>query len=248
MNLLGLIGYPLGHSFSEGYFREKFEKENIQGVRYQNFPISSIDKLEDIIDEYPELSGLNVTIPYKEKVIQYLDQLDDTAREVGAVNTIKIFRSGNDIELCGYNTDVTGFTDALKPGLRDDITSALILGTGGASKAIRYALDKLGIETVKVSSSGKPGCLSYKKLNKSVISDHKLIVNTTPLGTYPNVETYPDIPYEYLSPEHLMFDLVYNPEETVFLRNSKARGAVIQNGYEMLIGQAEASWKIWTCD
>ncbi len=245
MKLFGLIGYPLGHSFSEKYFQNKFDTERIKDVAYKNFPINSIEKLEEIIDEFPELSGLNVTIPYKEKVINYLDELDSTALEIGAVNTIKFIPGSKDILLKGYNTDVIGFTDSLKTVLRDDIRSALVLGTGGASKAIIFALKKLGIKTLSVSSSGQPKSISYKRISKTDMADHLLIINTTPLGTYPDINRCPNIPYEFITSRHILFDLVYNPEETLFLKKAKESGAGILNGYNMLVGQAEASWKIW---
>jgi shikimate dehydrogenase len=244
---LGLIGYPLSHSFSVKYFAEKFQRENIVGWSYRNFPIDSIDKLKELIQRETSLVGLNVTIPYKEQVIPYIKHLDPVAAEVGAVNTIRINRNAGKTELYGYNSDVFGFRESLKPllGKRRD---ALILGTGGASKAIRFVLEQLGISYHAVSRKPAENQLSYRDLCLPVMRKHTLIINTTPLGTYPDIETFPDIPYDLLSPEHLLYDLVYNPSETAFLRLGRLKGTKTKNGLEMLELQAEDSWRFWNAD
>jgi shikimate dehydrogenase len=236
--MYGIIGYPLTHSFSPGYFREKFSALGIAET-YDAFPIRHIEDLKELLSAHKALKGLNVTIPYKQSVMAYLDELDATAEAVGAVNCIRI-REG---ELKGFNTDTIGFADTLKPLLNEGHTDALVLGTGGASKAVVYALKQLGIRYKLVSRTG--GDLQYQDINQALISSHKLIVNTTPLGMYPDVETAPELPYNQLGPEHLLYDLVYNPAETLFLQKGKAYGAAIKNGYDMLIAQAEAGWAIW---
>ena len=252
MKQYGLIGYPLSHSFSKKYFTEKFEKEHIQNCEYNLFPIENIDLLPNLIANNPSLVGLNVTIPYKESVIPFLDELDETAKAVGAVNCIKIQphpTSPKGRRLVGYNTDVYGFRQSIKPFLEIQHERALILGTGGASKAVAYVLKNIGIDCYFVSrnksqkSSDK--MLSYEELNENVIHAFKLIINTSPVGTFPNINDAPVLPYEYLSTKHHLFDLIYNPSETSFLKKGKSRGATTQNGYEMLVLQAEASWDIW---
>jgi shikimate dehydrogenase len=245
MKRYGLIGYPLTHSFSKRYFTEKFKKEGIDST-YQNFEIDGIDKFPEITRNNSEVIGLNVTIPYKEKVIPFLDELDDAAQEIGAVNTIRIKREGKNISLKGFNTDSAGFEVSIKPFLKIHHKKALILGTGGASKAVKYILKNLGIDYLLVTrkTPGKKE-INYSSLSKEIIDEHTVIVNTTPLGTFPNTETYPDIPYKFLSDKHLLYDLVYNPEETQFLTKGKDMGATIKNGYEMLIQQAEEAYKIW---
>ncbi len=244
MKTYGLIGFPLAHSFSEKYFSEKFRNESIKDCVYKNFPISSVDKLPEVLAD-TSLKGLNVTIPYKEQVITYLDELDPVAMEIGAVNTIKVVRSENIIRLKGYNTDADGFLGSLQNILDFNPDSALILGTGGASKAIVYVLNRLGIKSIKVSRNPATGDLAYNELTPDVIRNNLLIINTTPLGTYPGTENYPDIPYHLLTDRHLLFDLIYNPPETKFLKFGKGAGAKTVNGYGMLIRQAEESWKIW---
>jgi shikimate dehydrogenase len=245
MQLFGLIGYPLSHSFSKGYFSEKFQKENIDGCRYDNYPIEDISLLPGVIESNPQLIGLNVTIPYKEKVLTFLDNISDEAKEIGAVNTIRIHRQHKRITLSGYNTDVYGFSESLKPLLKPHHTSALILGTGGASKAVKFALNKLGIDFVQVSRNRSEECLGYEDVTEDIIETHKIIVNTTPLGTFPKIEEYPSLPYQFLNPQHLLYDLVYNPGITAFLNHGLNHGCRIKNGLEMLHLQAEKSWEIW---
>lgn len=247
MRLYGLIGYPLGHSFSQKFFSEKFEREGITNARYELFPLPDIGELPRLLKKHPALCGLNVTIPYKETVIPFLDELDETAKAVGAVNCIRI-RAGR---LTGFNTDVYGFEQSLlhtvgnRAQLKD--SRALILGTGGASKAVAYVLDKLGMTCHFVSRTARPelGWLSYEDLGQLYWSLYRLIVHTTPLGMYPKVEGCPDLPFEKLSSQHLVFDLVYNPPQTLLLRQSSAQGASVQNGLDMLHLQAEKAWEIW---
>lgn len=239
--LFGLIGYPLSHSFSKGYFAEKFRKENIQDAHYDVFPIPDISLFPDLVQRAHNLRGLNVTIPYKEQVIPYLDALDPEAEAIGAVNTIK-FAAG---KCTGYNSDVWGFEKSLLPLLQPYHLHALILGTGGASKAVAFVLNKLGITFRNVSRHATADILSYDQLTPELIADHKLIVNCSPLGMYPKVEECPDLPYQALGDHHLLYDLIYNPEETRFLQQGKERGAATKNGLEMLVLQAERSWQIW---
>lgn len=243
MRKFGLIGYPLSHSFSRSYFLKKFLEENITDCEYLNFPITEISELPLIISRNQELYGLNVTIPYKEQVIAYLHETDPDAGKVGAVNTIKINRKGNTYFLKGFNTDIYGFTTALEEILTTKPGKALILGTGGASKAIAYSLKKMNISYQFVSR--KKGNLTYNDIDKVIINEHKLIINTTPLGMYPDTDSYPDIPYHFLNQEHILFDLVYNPSMTLFLSKGKEQGASISNGLRMLYLQAERSWEIW---
>jgi shikimate dehydrogenase len=244
--ILGLIGFPLTHSFSERYFREKFEREGISGYEYRNFPIPGIGEMKDLVRGEPRLAGLNVTIPFKEVILPFLDDIDEEAAEIGAVNTVRIERRGTRIYQKGFNTDAYGFRESLIPLLRGQYSKALILGTGGASKAVGHALDQLGIHWQYVSRKKLPGHLQYRDLCLSVIRNATLIINTTPLGTYPDIETFPDIPYDVLTDEHLLYDLVYNPSETKFLELGKQKGALVKNGLEMLELQAEKSWEIWT--
>ncbi|GET31695.1 shikimate 5-dehydrogenase [Prolixibacter bellariivorans] len=244
----GLIGYPLTHSFSKKFFTEKFSRERIDSV-YENFEIDNIGKLSAIIRENPTLKGLNVTIPYKQDVFSYLDEVDDAAQEIGAVNTIRVEWEGENYRLHGFNTDIIGFGDSIQPLLKAHHKKALVLGTGGASKAVVWALQKLGLSTVLVSRSPKgEGQISYSDLDKSLMTEYTVIVNTTPLGTYPKMEGAPDIPYQFINDTHLLYDLVYNPEKTLFLKKGEEQGAVIKNGLEMLHGQALAAWGIWTRD
>ncbi len=249
MRLFGLIGYPLSHSFSMKYFNDKFRNENIKDCEYRNFPIDTIEKLPSLVSQNTDLSGLNVTIPYKEKVIEYLDGTDLTAREIGAVNTIKITRSGNRILLTGYNTDAYGFYASITPHLKKSHRKAIILGTGGASKAVAYTLNQLGIIHVFVSRNpAKENHISYGDLTGKLINDYTIIVNTSPLGTYPDTDKYPDIPYEYITGRHLLYDLVYNPEMTKFLEKGSEKGAKTINGLMMLHLQAEKAWEIWNSE
>ena len=240
----GLIGFPLTHSFSKQFFNDKFAAEGID-AEYVNFELPDIGDLMEVFAENPRLAGLNVTIPYKEQVMPYLDSLDREAEETGAVNVIKITRSGRDnLHLKGYNTDVEGFRDSIRP-LVGDRKKALILGTGGASKAVAQAFRTLGIEYQFVSRSAREGVITYADLNPDVIAEHRIIVNTTPLGMYPHVDEYPDIPYSELTPGHLCYDLLYNPDVTTFMRKAQEAGATVKNGLEMLLLQAFASWRVW---
>lgn len=236
MKTYGLIGRNISYSFSRNYFKNKFNKENILNSQYINFDIYNLSELNNIfnINNF----GFNVTIPYKEAIIPYLDLLDFHAEKIGAVNTIKI-ENGKKI---GFNTDWIGFKKSLQPLLKPHHTKALVLGTGGASKAVIYALEQLQIETLIVSRNGKT---SYEDLSKEIIQNHTIIINCTPVGTFPNVNSSPDIPYNYITENHLAYDLIYNPAETLFLKKCKEKGAVIKNGLEMLEIQAEESWKIW---
>jgi shikimate dehydrogenase len=244
MRLYGLIGYPLSHSFSKKYFTEKFEKEGLKDCTYENFPIPDIDNLKKILTR-PGLMGLNVTIPYKEQVISFLHYPSAIVKKIRACNCIKI-KNG---KLYGYNTDIAGFEKSLGKKWNPFIhTRALILGTGGSEKAVKYVLEKSGVSYKSVSRKPSAGCFSYEQLTKDIIQKHKLIINTTPLGMFPNIVEAPPLPYEYLTPEHFLFDLIYNPEKTTFLKKGEAAGAQIQNGYDMLVLQAEENWKIWTTD
>ncbi len=240
---LGLLGKNISYSFSRNYFKNKFEKENISGVSYENFDIEHISSFPEIINNTEGIKGLNVTIPYKEDVIPYLDKLNKKAKEIGAVNTIKLTKKG---KLVGYNTDCYGFINSLKPLLKKHHKKALILGTGGASKAILYALKNKGIKYHYVSrTTSKKVKYTYEDLTEKIISKYQIIVNCTPLGTYPNIEDHPDIPYDGITKKHILFDLVYNPEETEFLRLGKLKGAKTMNGLKMLKLQAEKAWSIW---
>lgn len=241
MSKFGLIGKNIDYSFSKKFFSEKFENENLPHS-YQNFDIPSIDFFEEIIFETIDLKGLNVTIPYKETVISRLDFLDEAAEKIGAVNTIKI---SEDKRLTGYNTDFYGFQKSLEKFLPLQQKTALILGTGGASKAIAYVLGMLGFNFKFVSRTENSNTISYESLNKSIIENHLLIVNCTPLGTFPNIHEYPAIPYQFVTENHLLFDLIYNPAETEFLKQGKMRGAKTANGLRMLEFQAEKAWEIW---
>lgn len=242
--LFGLIGYPLSHSFSKKYFSAKFEREGIQNACYELFPIAKIELFPDLIQSYPNLRGLNVTIPYKEAVMPYLDELEESAQAIGAVNTINIA----DGKTKGFNTDVFGFEQSLreffqKSGAQPE--KALVLGTGGAAKAVRFVLEKMDIAHRTVSRRKGKGDLTYGELNEAIMQEHRLIVNTTPLGMAPNIGSFPNIPYHCIEKKHMLYDLVYNPELTAFLQKGKARGAAIENGLAMLYGQAERAWAIW---
>ncbi len=237
----GLIGYPLTHSFSPAYFKKKFAEKHIYAV-YDPFPLADISEFPNLLAANPNIAGLNVTIPYKEAVIPYLDELDPVARAIGAVNCIAI-KNGRKI---GYNTDAIGFEQSLIPLLEAQHTFALILGSGGSSKAVAYALQQLGITYQLISRSRKKGGHTYTDLTPLVIARHKLIINTTPLGMYPNTDAAPPITYDSITKHHLLFDLIYNPEETKFLTLGRERGATVKNGFEMLKLQADASWDIWS--
>jgi shikimate dehydrogenase len=246
MKLYGLIGYPLSHSFSRQYFEEKFRKENLTDCRYENFPLHSLEELPELVKRSPELRGFNITIPYKEKVMSALDQIDENAREVGAVNTVRVLRQKDGILMKGYNTDTYGFLTSLLPYLDKEAGSALILGTGGASKAVYCVLKRLGISCVFVSRHPvKTDHISYSELCGPLLFNSRLIINTTPLGMFPDTEACPDIPYEFLTGKHLLYDLIYNPAETKFLARGKEMGARTVNGIEMLRLQAEKAWEIW---
>jgi shikimate dehydrogenase len=247
MRRFGLIGYPLSHSFSAGYFTKKFAGSKILDAVYENFAIETIDQFGSLLKQHPDLAGLNVTIPYKEQIMPYLDDIDKVALEVNAVNTIKfIKREGDKTILKGYNTDIYGFETSIRPYLECHHKKALILGTGGASKAIKYMLKQLNIGYISASIEElKENEIRYEAIDKTMIEDRLIIINATPLGTFPKVDACPPIPYEYITPRHVLFDLVYNPEETLFLRKGKAHGAKVKNGLEMLHLQAERSWNIW---
>lgn len=241
----GLLGYPLGHSFSKNFFNKKFESEKID-AEYINFEIPDINMLMEVISEYYNLNGLNVTIPYKEQVIPFLDELDEDAADIGAVNVIKIIRNNGEMKLKGYNSDIIGFCDSITPLLQPHMKKALILGTGGAAKAVFYGLKKLGIEGQFVSRRKTDTAITYSEIDNKIMDTHHVIVNTTPLGMYPNIDESPDIPYEMLTNKHLCYDLLYNPDETLFMKNAKAHDATTKNGLEMLLLQAFASYDIWT--
>ena len=236
MRHYGIIGYPLEHSFSAKYFNEKFTTQGID-AEYSLYPIEMGNLKSKIKDYLDSLDGFNVTLPYKEAVIPYLDRLDETAQEIGAVNVV--------YKRVGYNTDCLGFMESIRPLLREYDKKALVLGTGGASKAACYGLRKLGITPTLVSRTPKQGMLGYNELTAEIMKEHTVIVNSTPLGMYPNVNTCPDIPYELISARHLLFDCVYNPDQTLFLSKGKAQGATVKNGIEMLTGQAKVAWEIW---
>jgi len=244
MDKYGLIGYPLSHSFSKGFFNNKFESEKLD-AEYINFEIPSISEFKALIAGNPELKGLNVTIPYKEQVIKYLDDVDDAVKEIGAVNVIKFIRVKNKLKLKGYNSDVIGFSDSIAPILNENNKNALILGTGGAAKAVAYAFKKLGITYKYVARTPKKGQFAYTDLDEKIIGEYPIVVNSTPLGMFPNVDEAPDIPYQYLTSNHLLYDLLYNPDVTKFMKLGKERGASVKNGLEMLLLQAFASWNIW---
>lgn len=247
MRLYGLLGYPLGHSFSARYFTGKFVRENIQDTAYRNYALPSLDGLADIING-DEVCGLNVTIPYKEKIIPFLDAMSPDAEKIGAVNVVKIDTAGGKKFWKGYNTDTIGFEKSFLPMIdRNKVNAALVLGTGGASKAVCYVLGKLGIPYSLVSRSGSENgnVLSYGSLSGEVMKQHNIIINTTPLGMFPAVDTCPDIPYGEILPGYVCYDLVYNPEETLFMKKCREQGALVKGGLEMLETQAEAAWEIW---
>jgi len=241
MNTYGLIGYPLGHSFSRKFFTEKFAKEGID-AQYLNFEIPSIEEFPEIIKNNPTLRGLNVTIPYKQQVMQYLDDLSEEVKAIGAVNVVKVAKEG----LTGYNSDVIGFVDSIKTLLKPHHKKALILGTGGASKAIRYGLEeKLGMETLFVSRTARKGMITYEEVTTEVLKEYEVIVNCSPVGMFPHVDECPALPYKAMNENHLLYDLVYNPLETLFMKKGAEQGAAVKNGLEMLHLQAIASWNIW---
>ena len=238
----GLVGKNISYSFSKGYFGEKFEKLNLEDYSYDNLDFQNIEDFPEFIKQNPTISGLNVTIPYKEAIIPFLDKLSKRAIEIGAVNTIKITKSG---KLKGFNTDYIGFQKSIEPLLNVNHKKALILGTGGASKAVAYALKQLGIPYLFVSRNDIGDAIGYNQINEKTFEEFQIIINCTPVGTFPNTNTFPEIPYEYFTSNHLAFDLIYNPAETLFLKKAKEQGAIVKNGLEMLTLQAEKSWDIW---
>ena len=245
MEAYGLVGHPLGHSFSAGYFAEKFAREGIDAT-YTNFDFADISQLTTLIAENENLRGVNVTIPHKQAVIPLLDELTAEAREIGAVNVVRISRDADGrSHTKGYNSDVIGFVDSLRPLLQSHHRRALVLGTGGASKAIVYGLKKLGITPLYVSRTKRADALTYEELKPEVLSNYHVIVNCSPVGMYPHVDEAPNLPYHLLTPQHLCYDLVYNPLETAFMKKASVQGAVVKNGLEMLHLQAEAAWNYW---
>jgi shikimate dehydrogenase len=241
MRQFGLIGYPLTHSFSKKFFAEKFEKEHLTDCRYDTFSIPSIDDLPGVLKNNPELRGLNVTIPYKENVLSFLDEKTTLVKKIKACNCIKISNG----KLSGHNTDAPAFEQSLKEKLQPHHTKALILGTGGAAKAVEYSLRQLNISYKYVSRKPSAKSFSYEQLTETLMQEYTLIINSTPLGMHPNIIEAPQIPYHSLTSQHYLFDLIYNPEKTLFLQKGEKQGAAIKNGYEMLVLQAEESWRIW---
>ena len=244
MDKYGLIGHPLGHSFSISYFNEKFQNEGID-AEYVNFDLPSIDALPEVLASNPDLKGLNVTIPYKEKVLSFLYNVTPEARAIGAVNVIRVIHKGNNIKLKGYNSDVIGFTKSIEPMLDKNHKKALILGTGGASKAVKYGLNSLGLETVYVSRYERPGTIQYETLTPEIVKEYNVIVNCTPVGMFPRTDECPNIPYEALDEDSIRYDLLYNPDETLFMYKGRKQGATVKNGLEMLLLQAFSSWEFW---
>lgn len=241
MNRFGLIGYPLGHSFSQQYFNNKFKTESLNDCVFDLFPIENIDSFPELLHAHKDLKGLAVTIPYKQTIISFLTSIDEASSEIGAVNCIKISSQ----KIIGFNTDVIGFENSIKPILKPNHKKALILGTGGGSKAVQFVFKKLGIEFLLVSRSKNQQHIQYQDINELICADYNIIVNATPVGMNPNNDKCPEIPYQLLNENHLLFDLIYNPAETLFLQKGREAGAQTKNGHEMLITQAEANWKIW---
>jgi shikimate dehydrogenase len=242
---LGLIGYPLGHSFSKNYYLAKFDKENIQNIHYDLYAIEQIDQFPSLFSLDSDFRGFNVTIPHKQAVIPYLNELSEEAAQMKAVNCITIKHQEGKIILKGYNTDAYGFEKSIEPLLKPHHTKALVLGNGGAAKAVFYTLEKLNISYKIVSRNSGTGDLTYEDLTKELLAEYSLIINCSPVGTFPHIDSCPNIPYEGITEKHLLYDLIYNPEETLFLKKGKERGATIKNGYEMLLLQAEKNWEIW---
>lgn len=245
MRNFGLIGFPLSASFSKKFFADKFADENITNCKYELLPIPSVNEVLDLVEADRKLCGLNVTIPHKVSVIPYLTSLDSAAEEIGAVNCIYVDQTGDKPTLKGYNTDVFGFAESLKPLLKPTHKKALIFGDGGAAQAVKYVLKQLQIPYLSVVRNAQVGAVLYSSVTKEVLEEYTLLINTTPLGMFPNLESFPPIPYQHLTVNHLAYDLVYNPLETAFLAKAKAEGAAIKNGLEMLHLQAERSWEIW---
>ncbi|HVV54344.1 MAG TPA: shikimate dehydrogenase [Mucilaginibacter sp.] len=262
MKLYGLIGFPLSHSFSKKFFTEKFEHDGIADCKYELFPLEHIRELPGLLRQHPHLCGLNVTVPHKISVLNYLDWIEHDARTAGAVNCIRIVPEspvmaafsgevgikGHDFRLEGYNTDIYGFEMSLRPLLKRRHDKALVLGNGGAARAVKCVLENMGIEFIIVTRRRMPGTMLFSELKPHHIRQHTLIINTTPVGMSPEIDECPPISYELINDEHLLYDLIYNPEETLFLKKGAERGAVIKNGYEMLVLQAEKSWEIWNED
>lgn len=245
MKKLGLLGFPLGHSFSKKYYLDKFERENIRHVAYELYPFENVDDFRSVYEGDPTFQGFNVTIPHKQAIAQLVDELSPAAKEMEAVNCVTIHREGDVIKLKGYNTDAYGFAHSLTPILSDKHRQALVLGNGGAAQAVFYTLKNLGIPFRVVSRSREKGDLLYEEVTDEVIRHHQLIINCSPVGSFPDTEEVPNIPYDAIASDHLLYDLIYNPEETLFLRHGRERGAQIKNGYEMLVLQAERNWEIW---
>lgn len=248
MRKFGLIGYPLGHSFSKKYFTEKFRAENLSCCAYENFPLRDLSGFREFVASEQDLCGLNVTIPYKTEILQYIDKIDPEANEVGAVNVIKIHRNDQHIRLDGFNSDITGIADTILPYIDDSARNAVVLGTGGSSRAVCHVLRKLGLKIYIVSRAKKPGTIGYSDVTPEILGSAKLIINTTPLGMFPDTESKPDIDYKCLGPSHILFDLVYNPELTAFLQMGIQQGCLVLGGIRMLHSQAERAWEIWNND
>ena len=245
MRKFGLIGYPLGHSFSKKYFTEKFLNEHIFDCSYENYPLKDIHQFTNLVYKDQNLCGFNVTIPYKSEIIRFLDSLEPEAKEIGAVNVVKIKRIDSRIKLYGYNSDITGIRDSLSPYIDKNVRNAIVFGTGGSSKAVCYALRKFGINIFQITRDKKPGLYTYSEISRELIDKCELIINTTPLGMFPETEGKPDINYNFLSPKHILFDLVYNPEITAFLKTGIEIGCTTIGGIKMLYSQAERAWEIW---
>lgn len=248
MRKFGLIGYPLGHSFSKKYFAEKFLNEQITDCYYDNYPLTNLNQLQKLIAEESDLRGLNVTIPYKSEIIGLLDVIEPEANEIGAVNVLKIKRLNGRVKLYGYNSDVTGIRDSLLPFIKPEVRNAIVFGTGGSSRAVCYVLKKFGLKITLITRNKKMGILSYADINSEMINNTNLIINTTPLGMFPDIESKPDINYNLLNHKHILFDLVYNPEITSFLKMGLEQGCIIISGLKMLHSQAEKAWEIWNDD
>jgi shikimate dehydrogenase len=248
MRKFGLIGYPLGHSFSKKYFTEKFITEHISDCSYENYPLKNLDEFRELIVSDQQLTGLNITIPYKSEIFRFLDVIESEAAVIGAVNVIKIRRHEGQIKLYGYNSDVTGIRDTLLPFIKENVRNALVFGTGGSSRAVCHVLKKFGLNIDRVSRKRKPGILVYSDIDSGFIGRTQLIINTTPLGMFPNIESRPEINYKMLNKTHILFDLVYNPEITTFLRLGAEQGCSTISGITMLYSQAEKAWEIWNND
>ena len=248
MRKFGLIGYPLGHSFSKKYFTEKFAEQNISDCVYNNYPLENLDNFSELISSDEELVGLNVTIPFKSQVLKFVDVVEKEAGEIGAVNVLKIKRKHTNISVFGYNSDVTGIRETLLPYMSDNVRNALVLGTGGSSRAVSHVLKKFGLNVSLVSREKKPGIMSYDDITPAVIGSSHLIVNTTPLGMFPDIGSKPPIDYSSLTSDQILFDLVYNPELTSFLKIGAIKGCIILSGLKMLHSQAEKAWEIWNND